>query len=220
MPFYFKNYSLVKVIYLLIRCYKTRFFLWKTHTQHSEKDNTQNVCIKESDTHPSFWQKPHLFYQPLHFYGKNLTPPLLFWKLGKLNTPPPIPYKRGDKTMLQLYQVKKVALTDWKIATTLSLQEADNFGCPGFDAFDFQLNFNAKYTNFVFKVIFPNYLHILSILGKKNLSFLASNLLIFVSNRFTMLHIFYTKLRSEDRTESCLWLGVNFHLKACLVLVV
>ena len=53
--FFFKNYSLVKVIYLLIRCYKTRFFLWNTnntdrngvnkqnthiHTQHSEKDNT------------------------------------------------------------------------------------------------------------------------------------------------------------------------------------
>ena len=63
MPFLFKNYSLVKVckiIHLLIRCYKTRFFLWNTnntdrnsvnkqnkHTytniqvKHSEKDNTR-----------------------------------------------------------------------------------------------------------------------------------------------------------------------------------
>ena len=30
MLFFFKNYSLVKVTYLLIRCYKTRFFLWNT----------------------------------------------------------------------------------------------------------------------------------------------------------------------------------------------
>ena len=53
--FLFKNYSLVKVIYLLIRCCKTRFFLWNTyitdrngvnkqntytHAKHSEKHNT------------------------------------------------------------------------------------------------------------------------------------------------------------------------------------
>ena len=63
MSFLFKNYSLVEVIYLLIRCYKTRFFLRNTnntdrngvnkqnthththththaHTKHSEKGNT------------------------------------------------------------------------------------------------------------------------------------------------------------------------------------
>ena len=56
MSFLFKKYSLVKVIYLLIRFYKTSFFLWNTnntdrngvnkqntytllHTKHSEKDN-------------------------------------------------------------------------------------------------------------------------------------------------------------------------------------
>ena len=54
MFFGFKNYSLVKVKYMLIRCYKTRFFLLNTnntdrngvnkqntHTKHSEKDNTR-----------------------------------------------------------------------------------------------------------------------------------------------------------------------------------
>ena len=68
MSFLFKNYSLVKIIYLFIRCYKTWFFLWNTnntdrngvnkqnshtnththththtHTKHSEKDNTGKV---------------------------------------------------------------------------------------------------------------------------------------------------------------------------------
>ena len=55
MPFSFKNYSLAKVIYVFIRCYKARFLLLNTsntdrngvnkqnkhtHTKHSEKDNT------------------------------------------------------------------------------------------------------------------------------------------------------------------------------------
>ena len=55
MSFLFNNFSLVKVTYLFIRCYKTRFFLSNTnntdrngenkqnthtHTKHSEKDNT------------------------------------------------------------------------------------------------------------------------------------------------------------------------------------
>ena len=31
MRFLFKNHSLVKIIYLLIRCYKTSFFLWNTN---------------------------------------------------------------------------------------------------------------------------------------------------------------------------------------------
>ena len=51
--------------------------------------------------------------------------------------------------MLYLFQVQKVALIDWKIAATLFLQEADNFGCLRFAAFDFQLKLNLKYTNFV-----------------------------------------------------------------------
>ena len=99
MPFLFKNYLLVKVICLLIRCYKTRFFLWNTintdengvnkqntHTHHThtqrererEKEREKHtekgsVSIKISDT-PSFLKQPPLFYQPLPFYGKYLNP--------------------------------------------------------------------------------------------------------------------------------------------------
>ena len=68
MSFLFKNYSIVKVIYLLIRCYKTRFFQWN-------KDNTDRNGVIQQNTH--IHTQPHLFYQPLHFYGKNLNPPLL-----------------------------------------------------------------------------------------------------------------------------------------------
>ena len=53
--------------------------------------------------------------------------------------------------MLQLFQVKKVTLINWEIAATLSLYEADHFGCIIFDACDFQLKFILKYTNFVLK---------------------------------------------------------------------
>ena len=50
--------------------------------------------------------------------------------------------------MLLFFQIKKATFTDGKIAATLSLQEADNLGCLRFYAFDFQLKFNLKYTNF------------------------------------------------------------------------
>ena len=39
----FKNYSFVKVIYLLIRCYKTRFFLWNTTNTGRNGVNKQNT---------------------------------------------------------------------------------------------------------------------------------------------------------------------------------
>ena len=58
----------------------------------------------------------------------------------------------------------------------------------------------------------------LSIKCKKILHFLASNFLIFLSNRFDMLQNFYKQLRSGDSFESCLWLWMNFYLKGCLVL--
>ena len=78
MSFLFKNYSLVKVIYLLIRCYKTRFFLWntnnidrngankqniQTHTKHSEKDNTEKW-------YPPFFETTPYFTNPSLFMGK------------------------------------------------------------------------------------------------------------------------------------------------------
>ena len=76
MSFLFKNYSLVEVIYLLIRCYKTRFFLrntnntdrngvnkQNTHTHtHTHTPNTQRkvtlerVSLKISDTPPPFFK--------------------------------------------------------------------------------------------------------------------------------------------------------------------
>ena len=40
-PFFFKDYSLVKVIYLLIRCYKARFFL-------CNKNNTDRNGVKRN----------------------------------------------------------------------------------------------------------------------------------------------------------------------------
>ena len=40
----------------------------------------------------------------------------------------------------------------------------------------------------------------------KKYVFLVSNFLIFVPNRFVMLHIFYKQLRSGDIAQSCLWL--------------
>ena len=43
MSFLFKNYSLVKVIYLLIRCYKTSFFL--SNTNNTDKNGVNKVCV-------------------------------------------------------------------------------------------------------------------------------------------------------------------------------
>ena len=88
-------------------------------------------------------------------------------------------------TMLLLYQVKNVTLTDWRIAATLSLYEADNLGCLRVDAFDFQLTFYLNYHNFVLK----DY-----IFYKKITFFLASSFLILVSNRFAMLPFFFTNM--------------------------
>ena len=72
MSFLYENYSLAKS-YLLIRCYKTKFFLWNTnntdrngvnkqnthththtHTKHSEKDNTGKSYYKNKWYPPIF----------------------------------------------------------------------------------------------------------------------------------------------------------------------
>ena len=103
MSFLFKNYTIVKTIYLLIRCYKTKSFLWNKnntdrngvnkqntyrHTKHSEKNDTEK-SMEISDTH--FFKTTPLFYQPLPFYGKNLNwlDPPFFSKIFK-NPPPPL----------------------------------------------------------------------------------------------------------------------------------
>ena len=106
MSFLSKYYSLVNAMYLLIRCYKTRFILWNTNTDrngvnkqhththtHTHTPNTQKkitlerVSMKISDT-PPFLKQLHLFYQSLHFYGKNLNPSFSqkFWKKGGMGS--------------------------------------------------------------------------------------------------------------------------------------
>ena len=73
MSFLIKNYSLVEVAYLFIRCKKTKFFLWNTnntdrngvnkqnshiHTKHLEKDNTG----KEGGRVPTMDASEFLFF--------------------------------------------------------------------------------------------------------------------------------------------------------------
>ena len=112
--FFSKYNSLVKVIYLLIRCYKTRFFLWNKnstdiiginkqniHTPHTHQTLRERlhwkgfVSMKISNTLP-FLKQPPLFYQPLQFCGKNLknlnNPFMENFKNSTLN--PPL-YKGG-----------------------------------------------------------------------------------------------------------------------------
>ena len=99
MPSLFKNYSIVKDIYHLIRCDKTRFLMWDTdntdrngvnnktkhthihthtHTPNSERKITQKgfVSMKISDTPCFFQNTPHLFYETSIFMGKIWNPPV------------------------------------------------------------------------------------------------------------------------------------------------
>ena len=120
MSLLFKNYSLLKFIYLLIRCSKTRFFLWNTnitdlngvnkqnaHTHtHTPNTKVKRVRYYENKWYPLILKQPHLFYTSLHFYAKNLNP--LFWKFQKLD---PLPlYKGGGEgfaTMLSFFKLRK-----------------------------------------------------------------------------------------------------------------
>ena len=78
MSFFFKNYSFVKVIYLSIRCYKTRLNKTYTHTHtHTHTPNWNGlVSMKIIDTPPLFSDT-----ELLPFYGKNLNPLLIFENL-------------------------------------------------------------------------------------------------------------------------------------------
>ena len=60
---------------------------------------------------------------------------------------PPTLHKRGD----EIFQIKKIIFSNWKIAATLYLQEADNFGSVRFNSFNLQLKFIFKCTNFTLK---------------------------------------------------------------------
>ena len=94
VSFLFKNNSLVKVIlYLIIRCYKTGFFLWNadktdingvnkqnTHTKQTLKERQRwkrLVSMKIRDT-SLFLKQPHLFCQP--FQIKHISG-LIVWRV-------------------------------------------------------------------------------------------------------------------------------------------
>ena len=109
--FLFKNFSLVKVIYLLIRCCKTRFFLWNTNNNDRNGVNKQNtytytpntqrkitlkrVSMKISDT-PPFLNNSTYFTNPSIFLGKIWPPPPFSKKILKSQPCLPIcSHKRG-----------------------------------------------------------------------------------------------------------------------------
>ena len=54
MSFLFKNYSVVEVAYLFIRCKKTKFFLWNTNNTDRNGVNKQN-----SHTHQTLRKRQH-----------------------------------------------------------------------------------------------------------------------------------------------------------------
>ena len=101
MFFLFKNYSLVEVIDLLIRCNKTKFFLSNTNNtgrsgvnkQNTHTTNTQRKKTMEqwkgslsmimSDTRFFKTPPPPLFHQPIPFHEKYLNSLLI-----KISNPP------------------------------------------------------------------------------------------------------------------------------------
>ena len=119
MSLLFKNYSLLKFIYLLIRCSKTRFFLWNTNITDSNGVNKQNahththqtlkwkgfVIMKISDT-PLFWNNPTCFTHPFIFMRKIWTP---FFENFKNSTPSPSIKGGGEgfATMLSFFKLRK-----------------------------------------------------------------------------------------------------------------
>ena len=125
MSFLFKNYSLVKVIYLLIRCYKTRFFLWNTnntdrngvnkentYTKHSEKDNTGKCYLVWISVIPYHFKNTSPYLSTPPFSGKNLNPHFFrkFWKLKA----PPFPFiKGGGSTMKQRFFQINLSVALW-----------------------------------------------------------------------------------------------------------
>ena len=57
MSFFSKNYSLVKVIYLLVRCYKTRLFLRNTNNTDRSGVNKQHTDTHTPNTHRKITQE-------------------------------------------------------------------------------------------------------------------------------------------------------------------
>ena len=98
MSFLFRNYSLVKVMYmyLLIGCYKTKFLLWNTNNTDRNSANKQNTHTHththtQTHTHTNFQRKITLervsqyenkWDSPIFFKTTPpiLPTPLLLWK--------------------------------------------------------------------------------------------------------------------------------------------
>ena len=85
----------------MIRCYKTKFFLWNTnntdrngvnkqthrHTHQTLRERLHWKQLVSVKSDPPFLKQLPLFYQPLPFYGKKLKLP--FYKsFENSNTPP------------------------------------------------------------------------------------------------------------------------------------
>ena len=119
MFFLFKNYSLVKVLYLLIRCcYKTRFFLWNTNNsdrngankQNTNTPNTQRkitlerVSKYENKWYPPFLKQPRILTAPPFSWEKSESP--FFGKFQKLN-----PSCTGVRIYSSAFQQKIVMTT-------------------------------------------------------------------------------------------------------------
>ena len=83
MSFLFKDYSLVEVIHLSIRCNKTKLFLWNTynsdrngvskqntHNKHPQKDKNRKSYLVWKQVIPPFLKSHHYFTNSSLFVGK------------------------------------------------------------------------------------------------------------------------------------------------------
>ena len=88
MSFLFKYYSLVKVMYLLISCCKTRFFLWNTNNTNRNGVNIQNkhTHTHKTNTHTRIHQtlRERKHWKGLVSMKLSDTPP--FWKKNNNNS--------------------------------------------------------------------------------------------------------------------------------------
>ena len=80
MSFLFKYYSLVKVMYLLISCCKTRFFLWSTNNTNRNGVNIRNKHI-HTRIHQTLRERKH--WKGLVSMKLSDTPP---WKKNNNNS--------------------------------------------------------------------------------------------------------------------------------------
>ena len=145
MSLLFKDYSVVKAIYLLFRFIKPKSFLWnsksadrnradryarKTHQPHTEKKMTfERVSVKKVIPHVPFLEQPPYFSSPSLFVEKMWIPLLPFLEifLGKFT---PLPFfhppfikdgfQLGRPTYFYMFEVTHKWI--WKIVYWLDYQ--------------------------------------------------------------------------------------------------